>query len=85
MTVKHSDALQQLLADATTAHGIRDFPPSSRLPPEMVAHFAGVLAKHGQYLPAGASYFEWTLIRNLIFTLMEEWGWTAEARGAVEP
>jgi hypothetical protein len=82
---KHANALQRLLADAATGEGLKTFPPSSCVTPEKVARLAGVLAKHGEYLPAGASYFEWALIRNLVFTLMEEWGWTAEARGAVEP
>lgn len=76
--MKHKEALARYLADAHAGEGLKNFPAASALGPREVAKLA--MECLPDYSPNARSYRDGMIIKDLIFTLLEEWGWTREAR-----
>lgn len=75
---KHGSRLSALLADSHYNEGLTHFPPAGLVDPDQLARLAKECLL--DYAPNSRCYRDGAIIRDLVFTLMEEWGWTKEIR-----
>lgn len=75
---RHGEALARYLSDTHVSEGLRRFPPATALGPKEIARLAVECLP--DYAPPARNYRDGMIIKDLVFTLMEEWGWTKEIR-----
>lgn len=71
--MKHQEKFQEIMRDVSTNWGIVNFPPAREIGPQEAAAIATLANPRG--CRPDAPYREMSMILNLVYTLMKEWGW----------
>lgn len=76
--MKHGQAYNQAIADSTS--GLTAFPAASEVTPVRLLQLVALCDPRNNRHEA--PYYEWSAIRDLVYTLMREWGWQVPAQAS---